>query len=56
MPGRGPRILLCLQGEVEVSTTAETTRLERGEAVFVRADEGTVVVRGTGTLVQADVP
>lgn len=56
LPGRGPRILLCLRGEVEVSTAAETKRLGRGEAVFVRADEGKVVVRGTGTLVQADVP
>ncbi|MHB1064764.1 MAG: mannose-6-phosphate isomerase, class I [Georgenia sp.] len=56
LPGRGPRILLCLAGEVEVSTRWERTTLGRGESVFVRADEGKVVVRGAGTLVQADVP
>lgn len=56
LPGRGPRILLCLRGDVEISTQGERARLARGESVFVRADEGAVVVRGTGTLVQADVP
>ncbi|WP_240646158.1 mannose-6-phosphate isomerase, class I [Georgenia sp. SYP-B2076] len=56
LPGRGPRILLCLDGTADVATAEERVRLERGQAVFVRADEGRVFVHGTGTLVQADVP
>lgn len=56
LPGRGPRILLCLDGAVDVGAGDERTVLERGQAVFVRADEGRVSVHGTGTLVQADVP
>ncbi|MFH5824188.1 mannose-6-phosphate isomerase, class I [Georgenia sp. AZ-5] len=56
LPGRGPRVILCLAGEVEVATATDTATLTRGEAIFVRADEGGVSVRGSGTLVQADVP
>ncbi|GAA1629280.1 mannose-6-phosphate isomerase, class I [Georgenia ruanii] len=56
LPGRGPRILLCLEGAVDIFSTAERATLERGQALFVRADEGRVSVRGQGTVVQADVP
>lgn len=57
LPGRGPRVLLCLDGRmtVEASTGASLTLL-RGEAAFVPASDGTLTVCGTGRLVQADVP
>lgn len=56
LPGRGPRVLLCLDGEVEVRAAASSLTLARGQAAFVRADDGPLTVAGAGTLVQADVP
>lgn len=56
VPGRGPRIVLGLEGEVEVASAAEAQVLRRGEALFVGASEGALTVRGHGTVVQADVP
>ena len=56
VPGRGPRILLAIDGEVEVSTTAGRERLGRGQALFVGADERALTVEGSGSVVQADVP
>lgn len=56
IPGRGPRVLLTLEGQVHLSTQQHTTQLARGQAVFVAADEGDISAAGTGTLVQADVP
>lgn len=56
LPGRGPRVLLCLDGELELFTAREELALRRGEAAFVRADDGPLALRGAGTLVQADVP
>ena len=56
LPGRGPRVLLCLDGEIEVSSTEQALQLRRGEALFVRADEGRLTGHGRGRVVQADVP
>ncbi|WP_159626588.1 MULTISPECIES: mannose-6-phosphate isomerase, class I [Actinomyces] len=56
VPGRGPRILLGIDGRVEVSTTAGRERLQRGQALFVGADERALTVEGDGSVVQADVP
>jgi mannose-6-phosphate isomerase len=57
LPGRGPRILLCIAGELTVATSGDgTLTLAQGQAVFVPASDGTLEVRGLGTLVQADVP
>ncbi|HEY0216234.1 MAG TPA: mannose-6-phosphate isomerase, class I [Cellulomonas sp.] len=57
LPGRGPRILLCLDGWMEVSAgSGQSLRLGRGRAAFVPASDGALTVRGTGRLVQADVP
>lgn len=56
LPGRGPRMLLCLEGQVEVCSAADRMELRRGEAAFARADDGALTIRGIGTLVQADVP
>ncbi|WP_418606976.1 hypothetical protein [Georgenia sp. SUBG003] len=56
LPGRGPRVLVCLEGRVEVRSESDSAVLERGDAYFVRADEGALRGHGMGTLVQADVP
>jgi len=57
IPGRGPRVLLCLEGEVEVHTERNgTLSLRRGQAAFAPAGEGAVTAWGDGVLVQADVP
>ncbi len=57
LPGRGPRVLLCLGGRMTVRAAGgDALTLERGEAAFVPASDGSLSVCGTGRLVQADVP
>ena len=57
IPGRGPRVIVCLEGEVEVHGEFDGTLvLERGQAAFVPAADGPLTARGDGVLVQADVP
>ncbi|NTW38696.1 MAG: mannose-6-phosphate isomerase, class I [Cellulomonadaceae bacterium] len=57
LPGRGPRVVLCLDGEATVSAADGTSlALGRGGACFVPATDGALTVRGRGTVVQADVP
>ncbi len=56
MPGRGPRVVLCLDGTVTVASEEQEQVLARGESVFVRAADGPLTVRGSGRVVQADVP
>lgn len=57
LPGRGPRILLCLEGQLTVrSAQGDTVSLRRGGTVFAPACDGALTVRGSGTVVQADVP
>ncbi|MEP7765822.1 mannose-6-phosphate isomerase, class I [Sanguibacter sp. 25GB23B1] len=56
----GPRIVLCLDGEVRVEGASQPAgapaRLRRGESVFVPHDVGAVTLRGDGTVVVAYVP
>ena len=56
LPGRGPRVLLCLEGVVTVSGSGDVLSLSQGQAAFVPAADGELTVRGHGRLVQADVP
>ncbi len=57
LPGRGPRVLLCLEGSMEVAPlSGEALALERGQAAFAPTADGPLRVSGRGTLVQADVP
>ncbi|MCL2454403.1 MAG: mannose-6-phosphate isomerase, class I [Micrococcales bacterium] len=56
LPGSGPRVLLCLEGEVTVVQGDDELVMTRGEAVFAAAGGGSVSVHGHGRLVQADVP
>lgn len=51
----GPRILLVLDGSLEVSTPDERVLLERGRAVFITAGED-VVLGGSGRAVGVSVP
>lgn len=57
LPGRGPRVLLCLQGEVTLQdAVGEALGLARGQSAFVPAGDGPLSVRGHGVVAQADVP
>lgn len=58
LPGRGPRVLVALSGEVRVSTDTSTGEevLRPGDGLFVAAAEGRLTARGHGTVVLADVP
>lgn len=56
LPGVGPRIVLALEGSCRLSGDHGTAELTSGRAVFVSAEDGPLVVRGFGRLVQASVP
>ena len=56
VPGRGPRIVLAVEGAMTLVTQADSQPLAQGEAVFIGADERSLSVEGEGTLIQADVP
>ena len=56
VPGRGPRILLAVEGAMTLVTQADSQTLAQGEAVFIGADERSLSVEGEGTLIQANVP
>ncbi|HEX6497815.1 MAG TPA: mannose-6-phosphate isomerase, class I [Micromonosporaceae bacterium] len=55
LPGRGPRIVLCVSGSVEVATGGERTRLGCGESVFLPGDAPCASCAGTGEVFQAAV-
>jgi mannose-6-phosphate isomerase len=67
LPGIGPRILLCLEGELTLSSLGDGdtppgkgepvfVTLRKGQSLFAPASDGELTVRGCGTLVQADAP
>ena len=56
LPGSGPRILLCLEGEFTIASATADLRLAQGATAFVPASDGNLIARGRGTLVQAGVP
>lgn len=53
LEAHGPGIALCLSGEVTLEGATATHVLQRGEAVFVSAEEFPVSVRGSGRTVLA---
>lgn len=53
---RGPRIILCLEGAINVFTQNERCTVNTGKAVFIRDDEGPVRMRGVGKAIIASVP
>jgi len=52
---RGPEILLCQQGQITVHRSNEQHTLERGEALFVAAEEPNYALRGEGNLFRASI-
>ena len=57
LPGAGQRILLCLDGAVEVvSEAGDHVALIQGEAAFASAADGRLELLGAGTTAQAYVP
>ncbi|WP_193105211.1 mannose-6-phosphate isomerase, class I [Brachybacterium sp. FME24] len=56
IPGTGPRIVLGLDGEMTLETTAGTHALAAGQAVFIPAADGPLVASGAGRFAQASVP
>ena len=57
LPGRGPRILLCLDGDLTIESLADgKVTLGKGQSLFAPASDGELTARGRGTVVQADVP
>jgi len=56
LPGRGPRILLCLDGELTITSGERSTILGKGQSLFAPASDGELTARGHGAVVQADVP
>ncbi|WP_129338685.1 mannose-6-phosphate isomerase, class I [Cellulomonas endophytica] len=57
VPGRGPRVVLCLEGEVLVTDAhGASVELTKGQSAFVPAAGGMLQASGDGLLVQADVP
>lgn len=58
LPGSGPRVLICVEGTIQVITSdgLQEQTLNRGDSVFVTAGDGPVAATGTGTLAQAFVP
>lgn len=55
LPGGGPRVLLCIEGEVRGRDDTGALVLARGQAAFVPASVGAVTVDGAGELYQASV-
>jgi mannose-6-phosphate isomerase len=54
--GRGPRIVLGLEGLLVLESSDDAIELRAGQAVFIPASDGTISVRGIGRVVQACVP
>lgn len=55
-PPAGPRIALCLEGEVRLRSASDERRLTRGESVFVTPTDGPLTAIGSGRLAIASVP
>jgi len=57
LPGAGHRILLCLDGALDVlSESGGRVSLGQGQAAFASSADGGLEVRGSGTMAQAYVP
>nr|NLD41813.1 mannose-6-phosphate isomerase, class I [Actinomycetales bacterium] len=56
LPGRGPRVIMGVEGRVTVTCGVQSAEFAPGNAVFVRADDPQPHVSGTGVVAQADVP
>ncbi len=55
-PGRGPRVVLCLDGLVAAATDGSSAGLRAGEGVFVLDADGAVRLSGHGRAAVVSVP
>lgn len=56
LPGSGPRLIICLRGNPQVTSLRGDAALSRGECVFLSDKEGPALVSGSGVLAQCSVP
>lgn len=56
LPATGPRIVLALEGEIDVVTQAQRLTIRRGQSVFVGDDDGALALEGEGRVAVAAVP
>ncbi len=56
LPSAGPRIVMVLEGEIEVAAGGDCLRVVRGEAVFVGHEDGDLEVTGSGRVAVGAVP
>jgi mannose-6-phosphate isomerase len=56
LPAEGPRTLLCLEGELVVTSAHARHELRRGQTLFVPHSDGAIALEGEGTLAVASVP
>ncbi|GAA4740294.1 mannose-6-phosphate isomerase, class I [Nocardioides endophyticus] len=56
LPPEGPRTLLCLEGELVVTSAHARHELRRGQTLFVSHSDGAIALEGEGTLAVASVP
>lgn len=56
IPGGGPRILLCLDGDFLAESGTGRVRFSQGQAVFIPAEAGELRIGGHGRVIQASVP
>jgi mannose-6-phosphate isomerase len=56
LPAHGPRTLLCLDGELVVTSAHARHELRRGQTLFVPHEEGPIALEGQGTVAVASVP
>lgn len=52
----GPRISMCVSGQVHLQTKDQSLVLQKGQTAFIADREGQAVATGVGTLVQCSVP
>lgn len=58
LPGDGPRILVCLEGAISVSTQQDacSMKLLQGDVSFLSANEGKASISGEGLIAEVFVP
>ena len=56
LPAVGPRTVLCLDGDVVITSTDARQPLTCGESLFIAHDEGPIALEGDGTIAVASVP
>lgn len=56
LPELGPRVLLCLEGTVEVAGGGESETLAPGDALFIPHQDGAIRVSGVGRVAVCGVP